>query len=173
MGGACGTHGERETSTKIWSENFNGGDSLLYLGVDERILKIYLMVWVRLSQVGVRSAVDLCEHGNEFAVSMKIENYCRIKNNIFWDVKHCSPLTVSRCSEQTNRFYIQGKRIDQARNQHESGSKFCSLSNIPFFCGFIPSYCGTKFSDFPSCVFDKSECSESKTRLLDSTLDVR
>jgi hypothetical protein len=54
MGGACGTQGEREISRKIWSEIFKGEESLPYFGVDERIVKMYLMVWVRLSQVGIQ-----------------------------------------------------------------------------------------------------------------------
>jgi hypothetical protein len=49
MAGARGTHGEIETST----ENFKEKESLLDLGVDERIVEIYLretscvsMVWI-------------------------------------------------------------------------------------------------------------------------------
>jgi hypothetical protein len=88
-------------------------------------------------------------------------------------VQPCSLLKFSKCSEGTSCLYVQGGRIDQARNRHGTGRKFCSLSNIPFFYGFITYYCGTKFCEFPSCFFDKSECVESKTRLLDSALDVR
>jgi hypothetical protein len=95
---------------------------------------------------GWGSAVDLCEHGNEFAVSVRVQNYCRIKSNIVWDVSPCSPLKVSRCSEGKCRLYeyIQEGRTDQSINQHEAGRKFCYLY------GFITPYCGTKFSDFSS-----------------------
>jgi hypothetical protein len=117
--------------------------------------------------------VGLCEHDNEFAACMRVVNYYRIKSNIFWDVKTCSPLKVNGCSEGTSRLYIQGARRGQARNQHEAGRKFCSLCNIHFFVCFLPPFRVAKFCDFPSRVFDESKYAANETRLLGAALDLR
>jgi hypothetical protein len=35
----------------------------------------------------------------------------------------CSPLKVNRCFRRTRHLHLQSRRINQARNQHEAGSK--------------------------------------------------
>jgi hypothetical protein len=40
-----------------------------------------------------------------------------LKSSVFWDIAE------SRCFEGTYRLLLQGRRINQAKNQHEVGSK--------------------------------------------------
>jgi hypothetical protein len=47
-----------------------------------------------------------------------------MKRFVFWDITPCSPLKVNRRFGGTCRIHLQGRRINQARNQHES----CSLA---------------------------------------------
>jgi hypothetical protein len=42
-------------------------------------------------------------------------------NPIFPDIAACSPLKVNQSSGGTCRLHLQGRRICQARNQHETG----------------------------------------------------
>jgi hypothetical protein len=48
-----------------------------------------------------------------------------MKNSDFWDITPCRPLKANRRFGRTYCFHRQGGRINQARNQHEAGSKFC------------------------------------------------
>jgi hypothetical protein len=41
------------------------------------------------------------------------------KSSLFWDITQCSPLKVNRRFGGTCRLHFQGRRISQARNQHE------------------------------------------------------
>jgi hypothetical protein len=45
------------------------------------------------------------------------------KSSIFWDITSCSPLKVNRRFGKSCRLHLQGRRIRQARNQREAGSK--------------------------------------------------
>jgi phosphatidylserine synthase len=46
-----------------------------------------------------------------------------MNSSVFWDITPCSPLKVNRRFVGTCRLYLQVRRISQARNQHEAGSK--------------------------------------------------
>jgi hypothetical protein len=46
-----------------------------------------------------------------------------LKSYIFCDKTPCSPLKVNRRFGRTCRLHLQGRRIRQARNQREAGSK--------------------------------------------------
>jgi hypothetical protein len=49
-----------------------------------------------------------------------------MKRSAYWDITPCSPLKVIRRLRNmvgTCRLHLQGRRIRQARNQHEAGSK--------------------------------------------------
>jgi hypothetical protein len=46
-----------------------------------------------------------------------------MKTSVFWDITPCNPLKVGRRFGGTCRLHHQGRRISQARNQHEAGSK--------------------------------------------------
>jgi hypothetical protein len=46
-----------------------------------------------------------------------------MKSTIFWHITPCSPLKANRRFGGTCRLHIQGRRIGQARNQRETGSK--------------------------------------------------
>jgi hypothetical protein len=43
---------------------------------------------------------------------------------MFWDIT-CSPLKVNRHYVGACCLHLQGKKVGQARNQHEAGSKLC------------------------------------------------
>jgi hypothetical protein len=45
------------------------------------------------------------------------------KNSIFCDITPCSPLKVNRSFGRNSRLHLQGRRINQARDQREEGSK--------------------------------------------------
>jgi hypothetical protein len=49
-----------------------------------------------------------------------------VKGSIFWDITPCSPLKANWRFEGKCRFLLHGRRICQARNQHEAGSKHLS-----------------------------------------------
>jgi hypothetical protein len=42
-----------------------------------------------------------------------------MKSPAFWDIKSCCPQEVNRRFEATFCLYLQGRRISQARKQHE------------------------------------------------------
>jgi hypothetical protein len=46
-----------------------------------------------------------------------------MKSSIFWDTTQCSPLKVKRRFREICRLHLQGKRISQARNQHDAGNR--------------------------------------------------
>jgi hypothetical protein len=51
-----------------------------------------------------------------------------MKSPIFWDIMSSSPMKFNRRFGGTSRLHLQGKKICQARNQHDAGSK----ENNPF-----------------------------------------
>jgi hypothetical protein len=56
-------------------------------------------------------------------VGFKVLTPVVMMNTIFWDITPCSPLKVNRCSGGICDLHLQGKRINQARNQHEPNGK--------------------------------------------------
>jgi hypothetical protein len=46
-----------------------------------------------------------------------------MKISIFWDITPCSPLKVNRLFGGTGLLHLKGRRISQARNQHDAGSR--------------------------------------------------
>jgi hypothetical protein len=46
-----------------------------------------------------------------------------MKSSTFWDITPCSPLKVNWRFWGTCCFHLQGRRVSQARNQHEASSK--------------------------------------------------
>jgi hypothetical protein len=50
-----------------------------------------------------------------------------LMSSIFWDKTSCSPLKVNGLSGGTCRLHLQNRRMSQARNQREAGSKESSL----------------------------------------------
>jgi hypothetical protein len=59
----------------------------------------------------------LCLVGSEVLKAMVM------KNTILLDIPPCSPLKVNRRLGGTRRPHLQGRRINQARNRREAGSK--------------------------------------------------
>jgi hypothetical protein len=51
---------------------------------------------------------------------------------IFWDATPCSLLKANRHFGGTRRLYLQGRRLNRARNQYEAGSKQSSLHGLLF-----------------------------------------
>jgi hypothetical protein len=65
----------------------------------------------------------------------------RLKNSVLWDITPCSPLKVNRSFGTTCRLHLQCRRISQARNQHEAGSKHSLKSTgCQFQAGFFFGY---------------------------------
>jgi hypothetical protein len=46
-----------------------------------------------------------------------------LNSSIFWNITPCSPLKTNRRFWGTCRLQLQDRRVSQARNQHEAGSK--------------------------------------------------
>jgi hypothetical protein len=46
-----------------------------------------------------------------------------VKRFIFWNITPCSLVKVNRCLGGKYRLHPQGRRVSQARNKHEAGSK--------------------------------------------------
>jgi hypothetical protein len=64
-----------------------------------------------------------------------------MKGSIFWDITPCSPFKVNPCFGGICHVHIQDRRICQARNEHEAGSKkrsarlaYSSLLKIDVTC---------------------------------------
>jgi hypothetical protein len=51
------------------------------------------------------------------ATRVKAKNCLRI---VLWDITPCSPLQVNRRFRRTRRLHLQGRRLNQVRNQRES-----------------------------------------------------
>jgi hypothetical protein len=47
----------------------------------------------------------------------------RLRSSVFWDITPCSPLKVNQNFGGTCRLHLQGRKISQARNQRDAGSK--------------------------------------------------
>jgi hypothetical protein len=45
------------------------------------------------------------------------------KSSVFWDITPCSPLSVNRRFGGSYRLHLQGRKISQARNRCQAGSK--------------------------------------------------
>jgi hypothetical protein len=54
--------------------------------------------------------------------------HLQVKNFIFWDITPCIPLKVNQPFGGTCRFHLQDRKISQARNQHDAGSKHGFIS---------------------------------------------
>jgi hypothetical protein len=52
-----------------------------------------------------------------------VEQVLGLKNRIFCDITPCSPLKVNRRFKGTCRLHLQGRRISQARNKRQAGSR--------------------------------------------------
>jgi hypothetical protein len=73
-------------------------------------------------------------YNNKHSVSLKAGNFSPdwtatnfqwIKCPIFWDITPCRPLKVNRRFGWSCCLHLQGRRISQARDQHEADSKLC------------------------------------------------
>jgi hypothetical protein len=53
-----------------------------------------------------------------------------MKSSIFWDITPYVPFKINRHFGGTCSFHRQGRRISQARNQHEEDSKQSSLHGV-------------------------------------------
>jgi uncharacterized protein YjiK len=62
-----------------------------------------------------------------FHVGFEVLTAVVMKSTIFWDIKPCSPLKVNRFFGGKYRLHLQGRRISEARYQHEAGSATCSV----------------------------------------------
>jgi hypothetical protein len=60
-----------------------------------------------------------------------------VKSSIFWDKMPHSLFKVNRHFGGKCRFHSQGRRINQARNQHEAGRSACCLFHGGFFLGLF------------------------------------
>jgi hypothetical protein len=73
------------------------------------------MHWFLHSVCGWLTAVPYCTQNMNYT-----------KNSIFWDITPYVPLLVSPRFGGTYRLHLQGRRINQARNQHKAVSKLTS-----------------------------------------------
>jgi hypothetical protein len=70
-----------------------------------------------------------------------------MNSSIFWDITPDSPLKVNRRFGKTRRFYLQLRRISQAKKQRKAGRKQDYLLHAGFFIGlsFDPEDGGDMF----------------------------
>lgn len=54
------------------------------------------------------------------------------KRSVLWDIMVCSPLKVNQHFRGTLHLHLYGPRINQARKQHEAGSKQISETFVGF-----------------------------------------
>jgi hypothetical protein len=67
------------------------------------------------------------------AQSWHVNHTYTLRSSIFWDITSCSLLKVNRRIDRTYHLHLQVRRISQARNQHEAGSKLpCYLLRASF-----------------------------------------
>jgi hypothetical protein len=59
-----------------------------------------------------------------------------MKSTVFWDITPSSPLEVNRRFGGTYRLHLQGRRMNQARNEHKAGSSQCSACCL-LYAGFF------------------------------------
>jgi hypothetical protein len=52
-----------------------------------------------------------------------------MKSSVLWDMTPCSLLEVNQSFRGTCYLHLQGCRVSQARNQHETGSKQLAYSS--------------------------------------------
>jgi hypothetical protein len=77
-----------------------------------------------------------------------------MKGSIFWDIMPYSPLKIYQLFGGTCRLHLHGRRICQARNQHETCSSTCYLLHAGFLPGllfFDPEYGGDMFLGNVGC----------------------
>jgi hypothetical protein len=63
------------------------------------------------------------KNGIRILVGKSAKKFEDLKSSVIWDITLRSPLEVNRRFEETCRLHLQNRRISQARNQHEAGSK--------------------------------------------------
>jgi hypothetical protein len=61
-----------------------------------------------------------------------------MKSSTFWDITPFNPLKVNRRFGEKSRLHLEGRRISQARNQREAGSKLAPF-NFQKKVGYLPS----------------------------------
>jgi hypothetical protein len=69
--------------------------------------------------VAACSCVDRLSEGS-FSLGSYPQFHSSLKRSVFWDITPYSPLKINRRFGRTC-LHLQGRRISQARNQHESG----------------------------------------------------
>jgi hypothetical protein len=57
------------------------------------------------------------------SVGVEVLTAVVMKSSVFCDITPCSPLKVNQSFGGTCRLHLQDRRISQAKNQHETGSK--------------------------------------------------
>jgi hypothetical protein len=58
--------------------------------------------------------------------------------SVFWDISPCIPLEVVRRFGGTYDLHVQGRKVNQARNQHEAGSSSaCYLRSVSVLAWLI------------------------------------
>jgi hypothetical protein len=60
-----------------------------------------------------------------------------LNSSVFWDITLSSALEINRCFGGTICLYLQDRRISQARDQNEAGSKEFRLFIYFLFFSFI------------------------------------
>jgi hypothetical protein len=60
-----------------------------------------------------------------------------IMNYILWNITPCSPLNVNRHFGGTCRLHLHGRRISQARDQHEECSKQSQQAHTNFLLSLL------------------------------------
>jgi hypothetical protein len=67
---------------------------------------------------------------NKLFIGFEVLKAVTTNSYIFWYITTCSPVKINRCVRGTYRLHLQGRRVSQARNQNEVGSKHsCSLAH--------------------------------------------
>jgi hypothetical protein len=95
---------------------------LLISSADGAIEPTLLGLIAFVTNLPVPALNDSC--GNrEMFVGSEVLTAMAMMNSVFWDRALCSPLKISLYFRRICSLHLQGRRINQARNRHEEGSK--------------------------------------------------
>jgi hypothetical protein len=103
--------------------------------------------------VAFNKAVYWVSHGSEsLLVGFEFRTTVVTNSSLFWGITPCSPFKANRRLGGTYRLGVQGRRIIQARNQHEAGSKQRSYTS------YSTLNMEAKYSSETSVDFQRTTC---------------
>jgi hypothetical protein len=104
----------RNKKPPSWGFKSKASEKLSYAGRKNSACSLFLLV----------------SHLYYFYEDLEVLTAMVMKSPSFWVTIPCSPLKINRCFRRICRLHLQGRRISQARHQHEADSKKTSAWNL-------------------------------------------